>query len=98
MKKAEQVQVENINTPGQLTNVNVDKYQAMKAAFLKTLPKSQPGITQKDILTLIKPLLPNDLFPQGKTSGWWSKTVQLDLEAKGLVKRENCKPLRWYQT
>ncbi len=42
--------------------------------------------------------LPQDLFPGGATSGWWLKCVQLDLEAKGMVIRENTKPLRFHQT
>jgi len=46
----------------------------------------------------VKAHLPEDLFPQGKTSGWWAKTVQLDLEAKGIVTREKSKPLRWHKT
>jgi len=41
--------------------------------------------------------LPDDNFPEGATSGWWAKTVQLDLEAKGVVIREKTKPLRWYK-
>ena len=32
----------------------------------------------------------------GQTVGWWLKCVQLDLEAKGLIKRHG-KPLRWYR-
>lgn len=30
-------------------------------------------------------------------AGWWSKAVQLDLEAKGVIARESSKPLRWYR-
>jgi len=95
--KPEKVAVENINVPGSVTNVNADKYRAMKAAFQKVLPKKSPGLNQKEIREQVKPHLPQDLFPQGKTAGWWAKTVQLDLEAKGKVVREKCKPLRWYQ-
>ena len=94
--KVEKIAVENINVPGSITNVNADKYNAMKAAFLKILPVSSPGLNQKEIREMVKPHLPEDLYPQGKTAGWWAKTVQLDLEAKGVVSRENCKPLRWY--
>lgn len=43
------------------------------------------------------PLLPNDVFSQGKTAGWWAKLVQLTLEAKGMVLREKTKPLIWYK-
>jgi len=38
--------------------------------------------------------LPRTLFPEGAKAGWWAKTVQLDLEAKGILSREETKPLR----
>ncbi len=97
MKKTAKIIVENINTPGKTTRVNAEKYLAMREAFLKILPKSSPGMTQAEIQARVKPHLPADLFPEGKTSAWWAKTVQLDLEAKQYVIRETCKPLRWYQ-
>lgn len=41
---------------------------------------------------------PQDLFPGGEKSGWWAKTVQLDLEAKGILVRDTkSKPLRWWR-
>jgi hypothetical protein len=97
MNSKNKVEVENINTPGRTTNVDAVKYNEMKAAFLKLLPSSSPGLTQKEIQDQVKQFLSQDVFPEGKTSGWWAKTVQLDLEAKGVVKRELTKPLRWYQ-
>ena len=42
--------------------------------------------------------LPEKLFPQGAKAGWWAKTVQLDLEAKGIVVREKTQPLRLRKT
>jgi len=97
MNSKNKVEVENINTPGRTTNVDAIKYYEMKTAFLKLLPDSSPGLTQKEIQEQIKQFLSQDIFPEGKTSGWWAKTVQLDLEAKGVVVRENVKPLRWYR-
>jgi len=96
-KSEEKIAVENINVPGSVTNVNAAKYLAMKKEFLKILPAKSPGLTQKEIQQQVKPHLPEELFPKGATSGWWAKTVQLDLEAKGLVSREETKPLRWYK-
>jgi len=37
---------------------------------------------------------PADQFPSGAKTGWWAKTVQLDLEAKGVIVRDNGSPLR----
>ena len=96
--KPKMIAVENINVPGSITNVNAVKYEAMKTAFLFILPDSSPGLTQKEIQEQVKPHLPQDTFPQGKTSAWWAKTVQLDLEAKKVVVRENCKPLRLHKS
>jgi hypothetical protein len=77
--------------------VNAAKYQAMKAAMLAVLPEGEPGLTQSEVREAVVPHLPEDLFPGGSTAGWWAKTVQLDLEAKGVVVREPTKPLRWHQ-
>ena len=43
------------------------------------------------------PLLPGDLFPKGATAGWWLKAVQLDLEAKGVIRRAPRKPVHLYR-
>ncbi len=96
--QSKKIEVENINVPGKTTNVNAVKYLAMKKAFLKVLPKSAPGLTQKEILQKVRNHLPEEVFPGGATSGWWAKTVQLDLEAKGVVKREPTRPLKWHRT
>lgn len=88
---ADKVAVENVNVPGQVMQVDAAKYAAMKAAMLKVM--SQDGMTAKAIKESAKPHLPDDLFPGGATSGWWQKCVQLDLEAKKLIRRHDTKPL-----
>ena len=93
----DKITVENINTPGKTVNVDATKYHAMRAAFLNILPEHSPGLTQKEIQEQVKAHLSEEVFPGGATSGWWAKTVQLDLEAKGLVTRKACKPLRWHK-
>ena len=97
MGKSEKIAVENVNVPGSTTNVDAAKYAAMKRAYLAVLPRSAPGATQKEMMELVKPHLPDELFPGGRRAGWWTKTVQLDLEAKRIVVRESCKPLRWHR-
>lgn len=96
--KANKIAVENVNVPGKFTNVDAVKYEAMKKALLKILLNSSPGLTQKEIQKQVKVHLPESIFPKGATSGWWAKTVQLDLEATGIVTRETCKPLRWHKS
>ena len=96
MKHAK-IEVENIQQPGKTVRVDAAKYEAMKAAYLKVLPATSPGLNIEEIYQAVLPHLPESLFPQGTKATWWIKTVQLDLEAKKIVARENSKPLRWYK-
>ena len=93
--KTEKIEIENVNHPGHVTRVDADMYEAMKRAFLKVLPKTSPGLTWAEIRERVIAHLPEKLFPRGAKAGWWTKAVQLDLEAKGLVAREKTRPLRW---
>ena len=95
MSKSKMIEIENINVPGQVNNVNAEKYAAMRAVLLKILPKKAPGLTQAEMSAAALPHLPQHLWPDGEKSMWWIKTVQLDLEAKGLVVRDEGKPTRW---
>ena len=96
MSDLKKIAVENVNVPGKTNNVDAAKYHAVKKAMLKVLPVSPPGLTHAELCTAMKPHL-EELFPGGAKVGWWSKTVQLDLEAKKLLSRENSKPLRWHR-
>ena len=96
-KSEDKIVVENVNVPGRTSRVNAAKYRAMKDAMLRVLPKEEPGLTQAEVREAVIPHLPDDLYPEGATAGWWAKTVQLDLEAKGILIREAARPLRWHQ-
>ena len=91
---ADKIEIENVNSPGRIERVDRAKYEAMREALLSVLPKTSPGLTVAEAKAELLPLLPQALFPQGAKAGWWLKAVQLDLEAKGVIQRENTKPLR----
>ena len=93
----DRVTIENVNHPGLTSTVDARMYRAMRDALLKVLPDTAPGLTQDQLRDAVGPHLPDDLFPGGAKSGWWSKTVQLDLEAKGTITREPSRPLRWHR-
>ncbi|MEL6701971.1 MAG: hypothetical protein AAFO58_09890 [Pseudomonadota bacterium] len=97
MSDDDKIEVENVNVPGHVTRVDRAKYEAMKAAYLATLTNEAPGMTVAEAKEALLAVLDADLFPGGKTSGWWMKSVQLDLEAKGVVERSETKPLRFYR-
>lgn len=93
----DKIEIENVNKPGKSERVDRAKYLAMRKALLAALPEEAPGLTVPDAKEALLPLLPDDLFPQGATAGWWLKAVQLDLEAKGVIKRAPRKPVHLYR-
>jgi hypothetical protein len=97
MTTGRKIEIENVTSPGRVTRIDADKYEAMKTALLKTLPTTAPGLTAAEMLDGVKVHLPEELFPQGAKAGWWMKGVQLDLEAKRVIEREQTRPLRWHK-
>jgi hypothetical protein len=94
---AERVRVESPIHPGRERMVDAERYGDVRAALLRALPGESPGLTYTEWTGAIVPVLSAELFPGGAKAGWWTKTVQLDLEAKGLIVREPGSPLRWHR-
>jgi len=88
------ISVENVNHPGKTRDVDAEHYAAVRAALLTILPEGPPGMTLDEIRAELPDHLPDELFPGGRKAGWWLKTVQLDLEAKGVLVRSRTSPLR----
>lgn len=87
----DRVTVENVNHPGSTSTVDGAKYREAKAALLAELPKSG-GLNQAEMIAGVRKRLTGELSAK---AGWWTKCVQLDLEAKGVVVRDGKKPIRW---
>ena len=94
---AEKIEIESITTPGKVYRVDKVKYTAMREALVKVFSNKMPGLTVAEAQEKLIPLLPQDLFPNGEKSGWWLKSVQLDLEAKEIIQRDPTKPMRLYK-
>ena len=93
--KRDLVVVENVNHPGKRRRADATHYNAMRRALLRVLPRRSPGLDYARMTRAVLPHLPAKVFPGGARASWWLKTVQLDLEAKGIIEREKTKPLRW---
>ena len=93
----DRIEIENVNAPGHTERVNRAKFEAMRAALLSVLPDAAPGMKVSEAKAALLPLLPDALFPAGATAGWWLKAVQLDLEAKGILRRSPSKPVQLFR-
>ena len=98
MPEPEKIEIENYATPGRVVRVDKAKYVTMRDALIAVLPSAAPGLTAAEAKQKLLPLLPQALFPEGAKAGWWQKAVQLDLEAKKQLVREETKPLRFHKT
>lgn len=94
MAQDDKIEIRNFTSPNWRGRVDRAKYEAMRDALLTVLPKSAPGLTVAETKAALLPLLPEALFPGGEKAGWWLKAAQLDLEAKGVIVREDTKPMR----
>jgi len=93
----DRIEIENVTSPGRTVRVSRAKYEAMRDALLAVLPDEAPGLKVPDAKAALLPLLPDALFPAGATAGWWLKAVQLDLEAKGVIKRAPSRPVQLFR-
>ena len=91
------MEIRNVGQPGKTYRVNAAKFRAMQAAVLAVLPDGVPGMAVADLVRGVVPLLPDDLYPGGKTAVWWVKAVHLDQEAKGVIARAKGSPVRLYR-
>ena len=92
------VVIENVNHPGDTRPVDAARYEAMKKAILSVLPARPPGLSVAEVQERVITHLPENLFPGGAKAGWWTKAVQLDLEAKGVISRAKTTPLRLHRS
>ena len=89
---SEKIEVKNVNVPGQVSRVDVATFQTMMGATMTVIDQSSP-MTSKATKEAAKPHLTKDLSPGRATSGSWQKTVELELEARGIILRHLTKPL-----
>lgn len=94
----EKIEIESITSPHHVQRVHKAKFMAMRDALLPVLPSEAPGMSVAEAKAALLPNLSHELFPGGEKAGWWLKAVQLDLEAKGVIKRSGNGPVRLFRT
>ena len=67
--------------------MEITKYDAMKEALLRAIPRTERGVPSQDLPSRIQPFLDKSAFTPGESVTWYCMTVKLDLEARGVVER-----------
>lgn len=68
------------------TRVTKSTYDAYRTALLKVIPESEEGIPFMELSQAVQPHVSPQLL-ENTSPGWWTTTVKLDLEARGLIER-----------
>jgi hypothetical protein len=93
-EKPDRILIENFTSPGHKQHVDRAKYIAMRDALMQVLPAEPPGLSVAEAKAALLPHLSQAHFPGGEKAGWWLKAVQLDLEAKRVIRRAEKPPVR----
>jgi hypothetical protein len=74
--------------PAGRSGVNIEKarYETMRRALLKVIPRRAEGVAFRDLPQLVRPHLDREVFGKASVS-WYVTTVKLDLEARALIER-----------
>ena len=78
------VVVRTPNRPQSSWRVDAVKYEAMRKAMMKVLPRKAPGLTQQEMWDALARLAPKSQFPDRGKVGSWMKSVQLDMEVRKI--------------
>lgn len=84
------IQARNVNHPEYQENLNETKYAIIRDAILAVLPQSGmffAELEERVRAYLIEQDVSMDLFPKPGSVRWYTKAVQLDLEARGIIER-----------
>ncbi len=83
----------SVNHPAYQEKLNEEKYTIIREAILAVLPgRSHAGLTFPQLEAgvtahLARRAAPAELFPKPGSVRWYTKAVQLDLEARELIER-----------
>ncbi len=69
------------------TRIHKWKYESVKRAILKAIPKESSGILFKDLAQEVAANLSAEEKNELGSIGWYTTCVKLDLEVKGIIKR-----------
>lgn len=70
--------------------IPADKYEVVKTAILQVLQHSEP--THTELVDLVSRQLKNTF---DENISWYTMTVKLDLEARGMIERIGSNPQRY---
>ena len=86
-KNEGQVQTLHPDPTKSMPAIEAWKYEAVRKAILKVVPKKGEGLLFKELPGRVRGLLSADELSRLGSVSWYTTTVKLDLEARGELER-----------
>jgi hypothetical protein len=83
----EKIQLLHPDPGKEAPRIDVWKYELVKTAILDTVPQNEEGVPFKTLADRVAEQLSAEELEDLGSVGWYTTTVKLDLEARGLLKR-----------
>jgi hypothetical protein len=84
---ASKIQLKHPDPAKSAPRISAEKYEAVKSAVLRAVAQNENGILFKDLPSRVSELLSTGQLENLGSVGWYTTTVKLDLEARGLIER-----------
>lgn len=81
------MRTKNINKGSAGFAVTPEKYEPIRKAIMASVPRGTSGVSFKELVASVTQRVPAELFQKKGSVSWYTKVVQLDLEAKGELQR-----------
>lgn len=81
------MQTKNVNRGSRGFAVTAEKYEPIRKAILASVPRNKEGVSFKELVASVASRVPGESFAKKGSVSWYTKVVQLDLEAKGEIER-----------
>jgi len=81
------MKTKNVNKGSRGFAVTAEKYEPIRKAVLAAVPRNREGVNFKELVASVRDRVPKELFPKRGSVSWYTKVVQLDLEAGGQIER-----------
>ncbi len=81
------MKTKNVNKGSRGFAVTAEKHEPIRKAVLASVPRNKEGVSFKELVASVNGRVSGDLFPKRGSVAWYTKVVQLDLEANGQIER-----------
>jgi len=81
------MKTKNVNKESRGFAVTAEKYEPIRKAILASVSRNKEGVSFKELVASVSSRVPKELFPKRGSVSWYTKVVQLDLEANGQIER-----------